>query len=213
MASNYHWMRILCYEVERKLVGQSKSRPDDARARKSRAALRVALLQLVETEPFERISIRELCRTARVSHPTFYRNYESKEEILAEIAEEEVNRLWSGMLELVVFRDPEKSARAICNYVHRHRGIWKPLVTTSAATVLRDKYVELSVNLRQTRKVIHADFPIRMVSAVFAAGMIEILSWWLNQPEDYPVDNVVQFLSWLVVNPTIGPATFKLRSS
>jgi AcrR family transcriptional regulator len=41
-----------------------------------------ALLQLLETENFQEITIQEITDRARVSRRTFYRNYSSKEEIL-----------------------------------------------------------------------------------------------------------------------------------
>lgn len=41
-----------------------------------------ALLQLMQKKAFDRISITELCRKAGVSRMSFYRNFESKEDVL-----------------------------------------------------------------------------------------------------------------------------------
>lgn len=41
-----------------------------------------ALLQLMQRKPFSGISVTELCKKAGVSRMSFYRNYESKEDVL-----------------------------------------------------------------------------------------------------------------------------------
>ena len=41
-----------------------------------------ALMQLMRKKPFARISITELCQKAGVSRMSFYRNFESKEDVL-----------------------------------------------------------------------------------------------------------------------------------
>jgi AcrR family transcriptional regulator len=188
-----------------------KSRPSDARAQRSRAALRKALLELVQVRPFEQISVRELAAAAKLSHPTFYRNYSSIQEILGEIAADEMQQLMAHMLSLVDRRAPRATARAICDYIHGHRALWTTLMTTGATSVLRDEWIRLTKNLASQRPQINPDLPLSMVSAVVVAGMMEILSWWLQQDEDYPAENVAQFLDRLILTPTIGPDTFVLE--
>ena len=59
-----------------------------------------ALLQLTQKKPLSTITISELCEKAGVSRMTFYRNYESKEEIftkhLAELFAEYKNDTYDG---------------------------------------------------------------------------------------------------------------------
>ena len=53
----------------------------------TREAICTALLYLMDTKEFDRISISELTRKAGVSRQSFYRNYSSKEDIVIEIEE------------------------------------------------------------------------------------------------------------------------------
>ena len=53
----------------------------------TREAICTALLYLMDTKEFDRISISELARKAGVSRQSFYRNYSSKEDIVIEIEE------------------------------------------------------------------------------------------------------------------------------
>lgn len=47
-----------------------------------------ALLQLIKTKPLSSISVSELCQKAGVSRMTFYRNYESREDIFEKYLDE-----------------------------------------------------------------------------------------------------------------------------
>lgn len=55
--------------------------------RLTRECLRIALLKLVSKEPFEEITITELAKCAGVSRTAFYRNYNSKEDLVEDIFE------------------------------------------------------------------------------------------------------------------------------
>lgn len=51
----------------------------------TKESIETAFLLLLESKEFEKISITELTKKAGVSRPAFYRNYESKEDILKNI--------------------------------------------------------------------------------------------------------------------------------
>lgn len=56
----------------------------DARRLKSRAKLREALSELLQNQPLEEISIEQVTERAGVTRPTFYSNYESRQDIINE---------------------------------------------------------------------------------------------------------------------------------
>ena len=58
----------------------------------TRECLQTALIQLMSQKPFEKITITELVRRSGVSRTAFYRNYESKEEILNEVCRSFIDR-------------------------------------------------------------------------------------------------------------------------
>ncbi|MCD8322813.1 MAG: TetR/AcrR family transcriptional regulator [Oscillospiraceae bacterium] len=53
----------------------------------SRECLRTALIHLLSEKELQKISVTELVSRAGVSRATFYRNYATKEELLAEVAD------------------------------------------------------------------------------------------------------------------------------
>ncbi len=169
------------------------------------------MLNLVQVKSLDQVSVRDLCAEASLSHPTFYRSYSSKEEIVGEIAAKEMKQLMDRMMMLVDQRDPSATAELICDYIEENRTLWTTLLTTGAGSVMRDEWIRLSQELALQRPPINPDLPTRMVSAVFAAGMLETLAWWLQQPEDYPKKNIAQFLERLILKPTISSDIFSLK--
>lgn len=89
----------------------------------SRECISLALIYLLKSKDLSKITITELVTRAGVSRATFYRNYSSKEDVLAEIENTIFSRLenfYSEMFEtdryewcLSVFREFEKNAEII----------------------------------------------------------------------------------------------------
>ena len=52
--------------------------------------------------------------------------------------------------------------------------------------------------------------PIELAASFVAAGIFEILAWWLSQPEDYPMANVVKILDALIAQPLGRPQHIQL---
>ena len=90
----------------------------------TREAIEIALLQLLEKKDLTKISISELVKRAGVSRAAFYRNYDSKEEILESVFKRSVHNIMEQLhhydlktdLYLVwvhLFREARKEARVI----------------------------------------------------------------------------------------------------
>lgn len=181
------------------------SRPNDARARRSREALKVALLHLLEMRTFEQISIREITRTAGLSYPVFFRQFRNKEELLADLAREEVRKILS--LAQVQF-DPSQAETglfAMCQHVQRHKALWRTLLTAGASGEMRSEFAAISAEIAHKGPRSNPWLPIELASSFAAAAIFEILAWWLGQPSDIPIEHVVRILSLLASRPLIEP--------
>lgn len=59
----------------------------DLRTLKTEKALTSALVNLLQTEPFEAINVRQLCEQAMIGRSTFYNHYVDKVDLLQQIVE------------------------------------------------------------------------------------------------------------------------------
>lgn len=60
----------------------------DRRVRKSKAALKEALLTLMQTKDFKKVSITDIVQLADLNRGTFYKHFQYKEELLEEIIDD-----------------------------------------------------------------------------------------------------------------------------
>lgn len=66
---------------------------EDKRIVKTKRNLKDAMIRMLSTEDFERISVTELCKEAKVSRITFYSHYSDKYALLEDIFND---MLWIG---------------------------------------------------------------------------------------------------------------------
>jgi len=180
------------------------SKPKDARALRSRTALRQALLELIEGKSFEQISIRDITATAGVSYPVFFRQFSSKEELLDDIAAEEIRTLLT-----LPNQGVREFSMTMCRHVQAHRTLWRTLLTGGAASIMREEFIRAAKATVVTRGRINPWMPMDLTPAVTVSGMFEILAWWLKQPEDHPIEHVCRLLEVLVFEPVSRPQPLK----
>ena len=187
------------------------TKPDDARAHRSIEALRGALLQLLDHTALDEITIKEITKTAGVSYPTFFRRFSSKEELLADIATEEVQRLLSLSRKAFENRESPQAIRAMLSYIEDHRHLWRTLLTGGAAAAMRDEFMRISLEIAHARPRSNPWLPLELSVPFTTSGIFEIFAWWMNQPDDYPVENVEKVFNVLIIDTLIQPREITLR--
>jgi AcrR family transcriptional regulator len=169
----------------------------DARVARTRAALRNALMALLEEKPFAEITIRDITGKANAGYATFFRHYETKNALLHDLASDEVAAMISLSTNDSVVHDTIAITRAICAYVQKRKTVWTALLTGGAAGMLREEFA------RQGRQVAVARssmtwLPIELSVLFTIAGTVEVLAWWLRSGDQYDAEAVAEILNRLV---------------
>lgn len=175
----------------------------DARSTRSQQALRQGLLQLMEQTPFEEITLRDIVDRAEVSYPTFYRHYAAKEDLLADLARDEITRFMA--LPFARSGEGPSPGERICDYIGPRRALWRTLLMGAAAPIMRAEFIRHGQEIAERGPRLNPRFPAEVMAGVTASGLFEIIAWWLRQGDDYPVSEVVQMLELLVINPITRP--------
>jgi len=175
----------------------------DPRVIQSRAALRQALFDLLQIKPFREISIREITERAGVGYNTFFRHKGSKDELLKDIAAGEIKSLIELSMAALGEVNTAEASTAVCEYVAANRVLWSALLAAGAVDTLRDEFIRLS--RVESEKIHRAPEPVPAEVGILlvASGTIELLAWWLRQPEPIPVGELAKIYEDLVVGPTI----------
>jgi AcrR family transcriptional regulator len=176
----------------------------DARMVRTRAALRRALLALLERKHFEHITVRDIAAEAGIGYATFFRHHESKSELLEEVAEEQIATLMALAIPLLIAADTRGSCLALCNYVNEHRAIWSALLTGGAAGAMREEFIRQAMQLGAGQVQKSSWLPVELGAIYGVSATVEILAWWLRQPDDFSVERIAEIVDRLVVTPAVG---------
>lgn len=175
----------------------------DPRAVQTRRALRQALLSLLDEKNLEDITIREIADAAGVNYTTFFRHHTGKEELLNEIAAEEIRTLFELTIPALGASDARAGAQALCEYIDRHRSLWSRLLTGGAAARLREEFIRLTREFAAQHGSDQEWLPPEVGVLFGASSTIELLTWWLQQEDPIPVEQFATIHERLVVRPLL----------
>jgi AcrR family transcriptional regulator len=176
----------------------------DARMVRTRAALRRAMLKLLERKHFDRITVRDIAGEAKVGYATFFRHHESKSELLEDVAAEQIGNLIALALPLLMAEDTRGSCLALCKYVNEHRALWSALLTGGAAGAMREEFIRQAMHLGSGQVQRSSWLPVELGAIYGVSATVEILAWWLRQPRDFTVERIAEIIDRLVVTPAVG---------
>ncbi|WP_339312295.1 TetR/AcrR family transcriptional regulator [Paenibacillus sp. FSL k6-2145] len=112
----------------------------DRRIKKSKAALKDALIHLMQKHSFKEISITDIVQRADLNRGTFYRHYQYKEDLFNEIIDDVIQDLVTSFRK--PYQDEEKfevnlmpsSAITIFEHVHQHAQFYTLVVKSEASS-------------------------------------------------------------------------------
>ncbi|MET0364758.1 MAG: TetR/AcrR family transcriptional regulator [Sphingobium sp.] len=152
----------------------------DPRQIRSAAALRDALLKLLERKAFDQITVREIAAQAGVNNSTFFRHYTDKQALLENVAADEINRLVAFSLPWGPKLDGN---RALCSYVSDRRDLWRALFNGGARAAMREEYLRLSREVAAKHVGPKSWLPDDFAIICSTVLIIETISWWLAHDE------------------------------
>ena len=154
---------------------------DDRRVRRTRGALRDALVDLIVERGWDGFSVQDLCDRADVGRSTFYLHFADKEEVLAG-GFADLGRELRAKLALSGASGPLVFSRGLLDHAQAHLRVFRALVGRRAAHIVQGKMRALVTEL--VREDVAARLPAgarREAAAAFLAGaLFELLIWSLE---------------------------------
>ncbi len=178
----------------------------DKRIEKTRMALKAAVLELSARQEFSAVTVADIVREAGVGYPTFFRHYESKEDLLADTSGDLVNELMEIILPPILAGDTAEASSRLCMYVHERRSFCRALLATSAEGSVRRQLLhraeEHRVAVEQARPT---GLPSGLALDYTVGAMLSMMSWWMEQGADISPEQMGQLVDRLVMRPVHGP--------
>ncbi len=170
---------------------------------RSRAALRGALLGLLEQKPFDRITIRAITSKAGTGYATFFRHYETKSALLNDLAADQISTLLQLALPVLRVSDARPAAIALCRHVDRHRKLWTALLTGGAAGTMREEFIRQASLVPPFLQPPQTWLPDDLKIVFGVCATVEILAWWLQKGRSLTVEQVAEIIDRLVITPAV----------
>jgi AcrR family transcriptional regulator len=178
----------------------------DARAVRTREALRGALLGLLEASPFEQIAIRHIAAAAGIGYTTFFRHHPTKESLLDDLAATQIRRLIGLTMPRLEIGNTRVASEALFAYVDEQRRLWSTLLTGGAAGALREEFLRIARGIAATMSRPGIWPPAEVAIRLVVSGTLELLAWWLRQSEPMTIQEVAEIHDRVVVQPAINNA-------
>jgi AcrR family transcriptional regulator len=191
-------------KMANKIYQPHLSTANDARAIRTREALRRALLDLLEVKPLEQITIRDIAAAAGIGYTTFFRHHPTKESLLDDLAAEQIRRLINLALPVMDARNARAASEALFAYVDEQRSLWSTLLTGGAAGALREEFLRITREIAVTWPGTGTWPPVEVATLLVVSGTLELLAWWLRQSKPLPIEEIADIHHQLVVQPTIS---------
>ena len=187
----------------------------DPRVKRTRRLLRDALVSLILKKDFASITIKEITGRAEVAYITFYRHYESLDQLLMEVLDEGLAELMTHIETLA--KQPDTSAletegRLIFEYIGRKADLFRILLKSQSVTRIRRKVVRNIAAVFQTSCVplerLRNQTTIEMASNHIATSLLSLIEWWLgNNMKPSPTEMGKVYKS-LIIDSTVGAVSY-----
>jgi AcrR family transcriptional regulator len=186
------------------ISGASKDEDQDRRIRRTRRALAAALVSLTSERPYASIQVRDITDRADVGYATFYRHYESKDDLMLAVFEETTAELETSAGEKGEGHF-EDEGRLIFAHVQKYEGLYNSILQSQPFINKLKKLLARQVEEHIQR---HAPargelaFPPGVAANHMTAALIGLIEWWLEDEMRLPVEEMARIYERLIIQAT-----------
>jgi AcrR family transcriptional regulator len=183
----------------------------DPRVRRTRRMLRDALVSLILEKDYASISIKEITDRAEVAYITFFRHFESLDQLLMEVLDEGLAELL-GHIETLAKQSEtsalETEGKLIFEYIEHNADLFRILIKSQSVTRVRKKVVRNIATIFQKSCLPLARSGSEVATAIMAnhiaTSLLSLIEWWLdNNMKPAPVQMGKVYKS-LIIDSTVG---------
>jgi AcrR family transcriptional regulator len=191
-------------KMSRKSEALMAREQEDRRSRRTDDSLIHALIELIETKPYDLITVQDIIERANVGRSTFYGHYRNKDGLLLKGLERTLDLLVGGMgltaEGLVTF-----NATMLFGHARGHREIYRKLLWGSGFKLLvKDAHASLSKKVEEKLSSLlpapqSCSVPLPLLAHTMSGGLLMMLKWWLDRGMPLSPEEMNAFFQRLIV--------------
>ena len=183
----------------------------DPRVKRTRRLLRDALVSLILEKDFASISIKEITERAEVAYITFFRHFESLDQLLMEVLDEGLGELQDHIETLAKQSETsalETEGRLIFEYIQQKADLFRILFKSQSVTRVRKKVVQNIAVIFQKSCIPLARSGSQMTIAItsnhIATSLLALIEWWLDNHMKPAPTQMGKVYKSLIIDSTVG---------
>lgn len=179
----------------------------DRRIQRTRELLQKALIELISEREYDTIKIQDIIDRANVGRTTFYKHYNSKDELFMSCHEVMINEFHIGPFhplsqeELLSSEIPVEMTSAYRHLEHKRAQLYPVFQGKNSLLILRqirDRSArEIEANLRVAFGEAKTMIPLDMLANYLAGAQIALMQWWLEKRRPHTAEKLTQTLHLL----------------
>lgn len=179
-------------------------------SKSAKKIIRDALVTLLETQSFDKVTVTDIVTEAKINRSTYYYHYYEIEEILEEIKSECINELaeslksaYENMSVFEINDEVLPSSYNLFNHVYDKRRYYKSLLSSDLAYSFQNEFIDVITEL------LHFDFqPVDSLepshnpfySSFYAYGIFSIINTWADSNFSYTPGFMAEQLTEILYN-------------
>ena len=180
----------------------------DARVRRTRKAIREAIITMLLEMPYEEITVRGIAKQAGISYKTFYLHYQDQHELEMTILNQILRELSQAPIPPTTLDIAESNALRLLNLSQNMTRSILALTKSplrfefgrlanqfAGAEVLRFEIEGLQgETMRQQRLR-------QLIVTHFMRNIIDLVGWWLDNDQPFPPEEMAEYINHLLTRP------------
>lgn len=182
--------------------------PMDLRMQRTYKLLSDALFELVLKQPFEDISVTDICKKAMVHRTTFYKHFQDKYQLLECMVSGEQRKFIE--LHIEEGETEQKYYRRVIRQMFEYAKNYKDFFVQSTSHIKNDfmahllrntvrTYLEQCFRIDETRLGVPSAIPIAIMSEYYTGAAIALVMWWLQNGMRISIDEMVDYMCLMIV--------------
>lgn len=180
---------------------------EDLRVVRTRKLLCSTLMDMMEEESLEKISVIDLCNKAMVNRATFYAHFEDKYHLLSIALEELKDEIYASFSSDIVVSCPKEMFRKLAHMALEFVTSKKNHVANILCYNRNEKVIStikdsLTSSVRYQIGKFKGSFPekvpISLVSMCFSSALVDISIWYIDNPDKYSLAEFTTYIDEMI---------------
>lgn len=164
----------------------------------SQESLQIALFSLMKVKKFNEISVSELSKKAGISRMAFYRNYDSKEDVLGDYFDRSILPFYQ-FLNQIEDKQPTMISRSYFEYIDLHSELFEVIISSGSESLLISHFTHFvsKFYLDNVSSIPFTGDYARYWNSFVSAGLYQMTIDWIKDQKKTPISLLAQVASKL----------------